>query len=131
MADKKVRITKAQRFSDIKAILTGTDVQYTTTLEDAIAFIDRELELLAKKNSKTESGKSAAEQAQLEQDKGDILNYLETLDPESKGVTCTDILKVIPRFNSNQKVSYLVRQLKAENRVVSQSYKGKTLISLA
>ena len=131
MADKKVRITKAQRFSDIKAILMGEDTKYTTTLEDAIAFIDRELELLAKKNSKTDSGKSVAEQAQLEQDKADILDYLGTLDPESKGVTCTEIVNITPRFKNNQIVSYLVRQLKAENRVVSQTYKGKTLISLA
>ena len=51
MSEKKIRITKAQRFEDIKALLTGGEVKHGTTMEIAMTVIDHELELLRKKNS--------------------------------------------------------------------------------
>ena len=49
--EKAKKVTKAQRFEDIKALLTGEDVVYGTDVDTALAVIDHELELLAKKNS--------------------------------------------------------------------------------
>lgn len=47
----KTRITKAMRFEDIKALLNGEIVTYGTTVEQAVEFIDKEMGLLARKNS--------------------------------------------------------------------------------
>ena len=49
--EKTMRITKAMRYADLKAMLNGEAVTYGTTLADALAFIDKEVSLLAKKNS--------------------------------------------------------------------------------
>ena len=74
---------------------------------DEIAFIDHELELLAKKNSAEK--KPTAVQVANEGIKADILNGMEI----GKKYTITDLMKEIPACAelSNQRVSALVRQL--------------------
>lgn len=128
--EKKIRITKAQRFEDIKALLNGEGVMYGTTIEIANDFIDHEMELLAKKNS-SDSKKLTAKQVENEHFKERIVEFLLTLSHDSKGVTCTEILKAIPEMESNQKVSALMTQLKTMGTVVAERDKGKTLFSLA
>lgn len=122
------RVTKAQRFSDIKALLSGEDVTYGTTIEDALAFCDSELNLLAKKNSGEK--KPTKTQAENEGYKELIIQFLAT---QTEGVTCTDIQKGVPQFAdySNQKIAALVKQLADAHKVVKETKKGRTLISLA
>lgn len=114
MSEKKVRITKVQRFEDIKALLTGEPVTYGTTVDIAVTVIDHELELLAKKNSSTGDKKLTPTQQENEALKEQIVEYLSTLPDDTDGVTCTEILKSVPALTdfSNQKVAALVRQLK-------------------
>ena len=50
--EKTPRITKAMRFEDIKALLNGQPVSYGTSIEDAVNFIDYEMNLLTKKLSR-------------------------------------------------------------------------------
>lgn len=128
MSEKKVRITKAQRFEDIKALLNGEPVTYGTTVEIAMTVLDHELELLAKKNSGGDKKLTAAQQ-ENEGYKEQIMEFLLGLPEDSPGVTCTEIYKGVPALQpySNQKVSALVRQLKMANRVTSQEVKGKSL----
>lgn len=130
--EKTTRITKAMRFEDIKALLNGNTAQYGTTLEDAISFIDHEVELLARKNSSGDK-KQTATQKENEGYKELIIEFLAGLPDDSKGVTCTEIMKSIPAFKdfNNQKISALVRQLKLADRVVSEEVKGKSLFRLA
>lgn len=130
--EKTTRITKAMRFEDIKALLNGMTAQYGTTLEDAISFIDHEVELLARKNSGGDK-KQTATQKENEGYKGLIVEFLAGLPDDSKGVTCTEIMKSIPDFKdfNNQKISALVRQLKLADKVVSEEVKGKSLFRLA
>lgn len=130
--EKTTRITKAMRFEDIKALLNGMTAQYGTTLEDAISFIDHEVELLARKNSGGDKKQTAA-QKENEGYKGLIVEFLAGLPDDSKGVTCTEITKSIPAFKdfNNQKISALVRQLKLADKVVSEEVKGKSLFRLA
>lgn len=130
--EKTTRITKAMRFEDIKALLNGNTAQYGTTLEDAISFIDHEVELLARKNSSGDK-KQTATQKENEGYKELIIEFLAGLPDDSKGVTCTEIMKSIPAFKdfNNQKISALIRQLKLADRVVSEEVKGKSLFRLA
>lgn len=135
MSEKKIRITKAQRFEDIKALLNGETPTYGTTLEIAMEVLDHELELLAKKNSSGTGDKKLTEtQQKNEEHKQRILEYLAGLPEDCEGVTCTEILKAIPELSEYQvqKVSALLSRLKLAGRVNSVKGKGgKTLFTLA
>ena len=88
---------------------------------DEIAFIDHELELLAKKNSAEK--KPTAVQVANEGIKADILNGMEI----GKKYTITDLMKEIPACAelSNQRVSALVRQLVTDGAVERTEEKRK------
>jgi hypothetical protein len=141
--EKKNRVTKSQRLSDIKALLLGEEVSFGTTLNDALTTIDHELELLAKKNSGSSNGekKLTATQVENENFKNLILDFLGSLDEESDGATCTEILQGIPELSNYQvtKVSGLIHQLcpacerhpKGTGQVVYSDIKGKRYFRLA
>lgn len=133
MSEKKVRITKAQRFEDIKALLKGDEVKFGTDVDTAITVIDHELELLAKKNSSGGDKKLTPTQQENEALKEQIMEFLAGLSEDTDGVTCTEILKSVPALAdfSNQKVAALVRQLKMAGRVVATEKKGKSLFRMA
>lgn len=131
---KTVRITKAMRFADIKALLNGEVPANGSTLDDACAFIDNELALLSKKNG-AKSSKPTATQIANERYRSLILDFLST---QSEGVTCTEIAKGVPELSefNNQKVSALMRGLTydAERNPAGQVdkaiVKGKSLFTL-
>ena len=126
--EKTTRITKAMHFEDIKALLNGQPVTYGTTIEQAVEFIDKELGLLARKNS-GENKKPTKAQEENEGYKALILEFLADKD----GVTCTDVLKGVPALSefSNQKISALMRQLRLAGKVTVEEVKGKSLFRLA
>lgn len=128
----KTRITKAMRFEDIKALLNGDSVTYGTTIAEAVEFIDHEVGLLAKKNS-GENKKQTKTQQENEGYKALILEFLSTLPEDKVGVTCTEIIKGVAEFEgfSTQKISPLVRQLMAADKVTKTEVKGKALFRLA
>lgn len=128
----KTRITKAMHFEDIKAMLNGQPVTYGTTIEQAVEFIDKELGLLARKNS-GENKKPTKTQQENEGYKALILEFLATLPDDKDGVTCTEIIKGVTEFEgfSTQKISPLVRQLMAADKVTKTEVKGKALFRLA
>ena len=130
--EKTPRITKAMRFEDIKALLNGQPVSYGTSIEDAVNFIDYEMNLLTKKNS-SESKKPTKIQQENEGYKALILEFLATLPDGKDGATCTEIIKGVAEFEgfSTQKISPLVRQLMAADKVTKTEIKGKSLFRLA
>ena len=130
--EKTTRITKAMRFEDIKALLNGQPVTYGTTIEDAVDFIEHEMGLLTKKNS-GENKKQTKTQQENEGYKALILDFLATLPDDNAGVTCTEIIKGVTEFEgfSTQKISPLVRQLMAADKVAKTEVKGKALFRLA
>ena len=130
--EKTTRITKAMRFEDIKAMLNGQPVTYGTTTKDAVDFIDHEMNLLTKKNS-GENKKQTKTQQENEGYKALILEFLATLPDDKAGVTCTEIIKGVTKFEgfSTQKISPLVRQLMAADKVTKTEVKGKALFRLA
>lgn len=121
------RITKAMRFEDIKALLNGEDVKHGTSVEDALAFCDSELVLLAKKN--TSDKKPTKTQEENEGYKALILDFLRGKD----GVTCTEVQKGVPAFVdfNNQKIAALMRQLCDAGKATKAVVKGKALFSIA
>lgn len=129
MSEKKIRITKSQRFEDIIAMLNGEPVKYGTDSTMAIEVLTHEMELLAKKNN-SDTKRQTAAQKENEGYKELIIEFL-SIKPD--GATCSEVLKGIPALSdySNQKVSALLRQLKLASRVVTAEVKGKTYFSLA
>ena len=119
MTNKK--ITKRDRFN---ALLNIPAVQADP---DMVAFIEHELELLAKKNSADK--KPTAQQTANEAIKSAIIEGME----DNRLYTITDLQKSIPELAelSNQKVTALVRQLKDANLVVKTEDKRKSYFSKA
>lgn len=118
MANSK-KMTKREMFEQIKA-------NHSLTTEE-VAFINHELELLAKKNSAEK--KPTAVQVANEGIKGDIVAGMEN----GKKYTITDLMKSIPACAelSNQRVSALVRQLVTDGVIVRTEEKRKAYFSLA
>ena len=116
MANVK-KMTKREMFEMIKA--------NHNLSADEIAFIDHELELLAKKNSAEK--KPTAVQVANEGIKANILDGMEI----GKKYTITDLMKEIPACAelSNQRVSALVRQLVADGSVERAEEKRKAYFS--
>ena len=100
------KVTKRMRFEQIKALVSDN--------EELVAFIDHEIELLDKKNSR--SGKPTKTQVENETIKNTIFN---TLQATGKPMTVTQLLAT-EELNglSNQKVSALLTQLRDVNKVV-------------
>lgn len=99
MENKKM--TKAQMFAQIKA-------NYALTA-DEIAFIDHELELLAKKNS---AEKKPTAQQTANKGIADAIVAVMSAEPE-RLFTITDLIKSVPECAelTNQRVSAIVRGL--------------------
>ena len=105
-AQNTVKVTKRMRFEQIKSLISDN--------EELVAFIDHEIELLDKKNSRT--GKPTKTQVENETIKNTIFN---TLQIAGKPMTVTQLLAT-EELNglSNQKVSALLTQLRDANKVV-------------
>lgn len=116
MANTK-KMTKADYFKQIMA-------NYDITADER-AFIEHELELLAKKNSAEK--KPTAVQVANEGIKGAILEGMD----EGVKYTITDLMKNIEACAdlSNQRVSALVRQLVADGSVERTEEKRKAYFS--
>ena len=125
-----VRVTKAQRFSDIKALLSGNSTKHGTDVQTALDFIDHEVDLLTKKNASVDK-KKAAEQAANDGYKALIVDFLAGI--EGDGMTCTDIGKAIPELSdfNTSKMSSLCNSLFKDGSLTKGTKKGKTLFKLA
>ena len=97
------KMTKKDYFAILRASYPATAENY----DEVIAFIDHELELLAKKNAAEK--KPTVVQVANEGIKQAIVNGMEP----DKLYTITDIIKSVPECAdlTNQRVSALVRQL--------------------
>lgn len=116
------KMTKRDYFNILRASYPATAENY----DEVIAFIDHELELLAKKNSAEK--KPTAVQVANEGIKQAIVDGMEP----GKLYTITDIIKSVPECTdlTNQRVSALVRQLKDDNIVERVEEKRKAYFRL-
>lgn len=123
MANEK-KMTKATAWGIVKGIVENSDHPQA---EELVAKIEKELELLAKKNSSEK--KPTAQQTANDGIKTAILNGM----APNRLYTISELLKAIPECAdlTNQRVSALVRQLKDEGKVVRTEDKRKAYFSLA
>ena len=124
------KITKAQRFEQIKAILvkmgTDTDFNIDVDVDGLVEFVDHELELLAKKSASKKPTKTQIENETL---KNAIVEVLGTFE---NGATVSEVLGASDKFTgmSNQKISAMLKQLVDENRVVKSTDSKKSIFSV-
>ena len=113
------KITKAQMFGMIK------NVEGVKENADMVAFIDHELELIAKKSANKKPTKTQEENENI---KVDILDNL-----SENGVTVSELQTKSTLLGSlsNQRVSALLRQLIDAGKVVKTVDKKKAYFSLA
>ena len=117
------KLTKRDRF---EALLKMSEVQADP---DMVAFIEHEIELLAKKNAGDK--KPTAKQMENDAVKQVILDEM-TANPD-KLYTVTELIKNVDGLGdlTNQRVSALLRQMIEANAVVKTIDKRKSYFSLA
>ena len=122
------RITKAQKFEDVIALLTNEPTKFIDT-DGAVEFIKNEMALLAKKNA-SDSRKPTATQEANAKYKALISEFLSM---QESGKTCTEIAKGIDELSefNNQKIAALMRQLVESGTVRKATVKGKSVFSIA
>ena len=114
------KITKKLKFEDIKRAINGEPMLYIDKAT-AINFIDNELALIVKKNTKAKNPeKPSAKQVENNGYKDSIIAYM-----EDRGcpVTCSELHEKIPEFQlmTVQKVVSLVCSLAKEGKIVKQT----------
>ena len=118
------KVTKRERFSQLMEIVKASEVENSAEL---VAFIEHEVELLAKKNSR--SGKPTKTQVENETIKAQIVSVLERVN---KPVTVTQLLTESELAGlSNQRVSALLTQLRKNGTVVRTVEKKVAFYSIA
>lgn len=112
------KITKAQMFAQIREVVADN--------EDMVAFIDHELELLAKKSASKKPTKTQ-EQNEVLKDK-----IVEVLSGFENGATASEVLASDDTFTgmSNQKISALLKQLVDGGSVIKTIDKKKSIFSV-
>ena len=118
------KVTKRERFEQLMEIVKASEVENSAEL---VAFIEHEVELLTKKNSR--SGKPTKTQVENESIKAQIVSVLESA---GKPMTVTQLLAKSELADlSNQKVSALLTQLRKAGVVVRTVEKKVAFYSLA
>lgn len=140
--NKTVKITKAMRFSDIRAMLAGDEIPMVngaprTSTDDALTFIDHEIELVTRKNSSGKNGKQTDAQKKNAEYKAMIVEFMRN-QPDGYAATCTAIGNSIPELvealgaqATTSKFASLCNSLVAELVLVKKSVKNQSLFSLA
>lgn len=123
------RVTKAMYYTDIIALLKGEEPTNGTDTDAAIEFINKQMEQLAKKNSKNPEKTTAKQELDMQLSER-IIEYL-LIQTEEK--TCTDIFRDVPELAdySTSKVASLVNKLMADGRVKKDVRKGRSVYSIA
>lgn len=117
------KVTKRERFSQLMEIVKASKVENSAEL---VAFIEHEVELLTKKNSR--SGKPTKTQVENETIKAQIISVLERV---GKPMTVTQLLAESEFTGlSNQKISALLTQLRKSDEVVRTIEKKVAFYSL-
>jgi len=119
------KVTKRQYFGALKALVNGEGLAYP--VEDVVAFLDHEVELL---NNKSANKKPTKTQ---EANEGLKAIVVEILTENKAPMTVTEILatKKFEDGTTNQKISALLRQLVESGAVVKAMDKKTARFSVA
>ena len=116
---KVVKITKKMRFEEIKGILENLE------RADLVEFVDKELELLAKKSA-SRSSKPTKRQSENVDLKEEIYSAMTSAEADN-GLTCTDIAVLLGGKVSTQRIQPQLKVLISENKVENFKEKGVSL----
>ena len=121
------KLTKTNRFEDLRAVLVGDTAPNGSTVDELLQFIDHETELLTKKNKTPD--KPTEKQKENEEFKTQILEFL---TEEGEARTCSEIQQGVEALKvfSNQKIAALVRQLVNEGKVTKEIVGRKAVFSI-
>lgn len=121
------KLTKRDYFTQLRALVANN--------EELVIFIDHELELLNKKNSRNAQTKTQAENAKVAE------MLIDELAKIGEPVTITDLMTkseivknyVLENGNNltNQKISAIFKQLVDTNKIVKVTNKKKSYFSVA
>lgn len=118
------KMTKAMKFARLAEILDMVELE-ATEKEMLCQFLDREVELIEKK----QASKKSSTDKEMESNKELVLDILADL---AKPVTVSEILKEdVPEGWTAPKVTAILQKLLAEGKVVNVKDKKKSLYSLA
>lgn len=119
-----VKLTKAMKFARLAEILDMVELE-AAEKEMLCQFLDREVELIEKK----QASKKSSTDKEMESNKELVLDILADL---AKPVTVSEILKEdVPEGWTAPKVTAILQKLLAEGKVVNVKDKKKSLYSLA
>lgn len=118
--ENTIKITKAMRFEDVKAVLTGESAKYSS-IDELVAFIDRELEMLRAKNAR-KSTKPTKEQEIMA---GLLPLVQELVYNHPEGITAGDVFKGIDGCSSTSKATSALHKLIDAGLVRSEKIKGR------
>ena len=128
MANKK---TVMEQYDAIKAMLNGETVE-GYTLADAVAFIDKRMEITAKKNASGKNAEPTPKQrekmAETKRMKSDVLSVM----ADNTQYSPTDLLKLVdnPAITSTQKLTPLLTALIDDGAIVKNTVKGRSVYSI-
>ena len=122
MTNTNKKMTKAQMFAQILA---------HTTDEGEKAFLEHEMQLLAKKNAPKDGAKKLT--PAQEANEGIKSAIYDFLADKGEPMTISQMIKEVPECNglTNQKVSALVRQMYLAMTIVRSEVKGGAWFSIA
>ena len=122
MTDTNKKMTKAQMYAQI--------LSHTTDKAEK-AFLEHEMELLAKKNAP----KDGVKKLTPAQEANEVIKsaIYDALKGRGEPMTITQMIKEVPECNglTNQKVSALVRQMYLDMMLVRNEVKGVAWFSIA
>lgn len=123
MENTTKKVTKAQRYADIIALLNGEAVKYNTTTTEAVEFINAQIEQVNKKNS-TKSTKPTEADIEKDRLRNILIDYLR----ENGESTCSTMVHNIDDLApySTQKVVGLLKEPKDAGIVGVVQRKGVT-----
>lgn len=120
MTNKKM--TKKNWFEELKNVVSASEYE---NKEEALKFLDREIELLNKKSSKNSITKTQKENVEV------VKKIKAALGTFEKAVTITELQKTEELSEySNQKLSALLKQMVTAGEVVRTEEKKRAYFSL-
>ena len=128
MANKK---TVVENYDAIKAMLNGETVE-GYTLEQALTFLDKRIEITKKKNA---SGKGAEltpkQREKMEQTEGHKTAIVSVMAEDTQ-YTPSDLVKLvgIEEIRNPQKITPMLTALVEEKRLVKATVKGRSVYAL-
>ncbi len=128
MANKK---TVVEMYDVVKAMLNGEQVE-DCTLEQALAFIDKRIEITQKKNASGKSGELTPKQKEALAARNAVADSIVAVMESGTKYTPTELVKALGNedIKSTQKITPYLTTLVVDGKLVKVNEKGRNLYIL-